>query len=162
MTDNVGEVGSWTALVEDRPSATAGFQNNNCFECDRSPSLQDVPDVIRWTMRYDLPFGTERARLRSGALSHVLGDWSFAGFFTWDNGTPVRVQSPNDSNSFGGGTFMRPNVTGISPVIDDRTMTDNALYFTLRHFHEPPHLRSAMLPGHSTTCGTPESVISIC
>ncbi len=80
-------------------------------------------------MRYDLPFGPGRAHLNSGLLSHVLGGWGVAGYATWDTGTPLRLTSPNDSSSFGGGVNMRPNVTGVSPVIEDRQIADGALYF---------------------------------
>ncbi len=122
MRDNVGEAGIWVGEA-------AGFQNNHCFDCDWSLSAQDVPDVIRWSVRYDLPFGPGRARLSDGPLSQLLGGWAVASFVTWDNGTPVRLTSPNDSNSFGGGTSMRPNSTGISPVIDNREWKDGALFF---------------------------------
>jgi hypothetical protein len=130
--DNVGEVGVWAGDA-------SGFQNNHCFECDWSLSLQDVPDVIRWTLRYDLPFGPGRPRLSSGPLAHVLGGWAVGSFFTWDNGTPVRLTSPNDSNSFGGGTNMRPNTTGVSPIIDDRApLADGALFFDPAAFARTP------------------------
>ena len=59
-------------------------------------------------------------------------------FATWDSGTPIRVLSPNDSNSFGGGTNMRPNLTGTSPVIDDRELTDGGLYFNPAAFSRTP------------------------
>lgn len=121
--DNVGEAGVWVGDA-------SGFQNNHCFECDWSVSVQDVPDVVRWTARYDLPFGPGRRHLTSGPLAHIAGGWSIGSFYSWDNGTPVRLTSPNDSNSFGGGTNMRPTVvTGVSPVITDRTLADGSLYF---------------------------------
>jgi hypothetical protein len=122
--DNVGEVGLWAGDAN-------GFQNNNCFECDWSVSTQDVPDVVRWTVRYDLPFGPGRRHLTRGPLANIAGGWSLGGFYSWDNGTPLRLTSPNDSNSFGGGTNMRPTlVPGVSAVIRDRgDLTDGALYF---------------------------------
>ena len=121
--DNVGEIGVWAGDA-------AGFQNNHCFECDWSVSLQDVPDVIRWSVRYDLPLGPGHRRLTRGPLAQVLGGWAVGSFVQWDNGAPIRLSSPNDSNSFGGGTNMRPNATGVSPVLDDRgPLTDGALYF---------------------------------
>jgi hypothetical protein len=132
VTDNVGEAGIWVG-------DSSGFQNNHCFDCDWSISAQDIPDVIRWSMRYDLPFGPGRARLSRGALAHAAGGWALAGFFTWDNGTPLRLTSPNDSNSFGGGTNMRPTTTGASAVIDGRgTLIDGALYFDPAAFSRTP------------------------
>ena len=131
--DNVGEVGLWVGDA-------SGFQNNHCFDCDWSLSLQDVPDVIRWSVRYDLPFGQGRQRLSRGPLAHVVAGWAVASFFTWDNGTPVRLSSPNDSNSFGGGTNMRPNaVSGVSPILDSRgELTDGALFFNPAAFTRTP------------------------
>lgn len=127
-TDNVGEVGLWAG------DAT-GFQNNNCFECDRSISLQDVPDVLRWSVRYDFPFGPGHGRLERGPLAQVIGGWAVASFVQWDNGTPLRLSSPNDSNSFGGGTNMRPTLTGESPELNNRgPLTDGALYFNTAAF----------------------------
>jgi hypothetical protein len=128
MRDNVGEAGVWVGDA-------SGFQNNHCFECDWSLSLQDVPDVVRWSFRYDVPF-----TVRSRALAGVLGGWAIAGFYTWDNGTPVRLTSPNDSNSFGGGTNMRPNVVaGVSPAIENRgPLTDGSLYFNPAAFERTP------------------------
>ncbi len=122
--DNVGEVGLWAGDAN-------GFQNNNCFECDWSVSTQDIPDVVRWTVRYDLPFGPGRRHLTRGPLANIAGGWSLGGFYSWDNGTPLRLISPNDSNSFGGGTNMRPTlVPGVSAVIEDRgDLTDGGLYF---------------------------------
>src|SRR4029077_3210428 len=79
----------------------------------------------------DLPFGPGRRHLTRGALANIAGGWSLGGFYSWDNGTPLRLTSPNDSNSFGGGTNMRPTlVPGVSAAIDDRgDLTDGALYF---------------------------------
>jgi hypothetical protein len=141
MIDNVGEVGSWAGDVQ-------GFQNNNCFSCDRSLSMQDVPDVVRWTLRYDLPFGHGHALLTRGPLSQVLGGWALAGFFTWDNGTPVRLTSPNNSNSFGGGIGMRPNaVPGVSPVLDGGPqLVDGGAYFNAAAFERTPPFQFGSAP----------------
>ena len=122
LKDNVADL---TAAVNFGQS----FQNLHCEPCDWSHSIQDITHVFRWSVRYDLPFGPGRPYLKSGVLSHVLGGWSVASFATWDSGTPIRVSSPNDSGSFGGGVNMRPNLTGESPVLDDRAMTDGSLYF---------------------------------
>lgn len=127
LRDNVADL---TAAVNFGQS----FQNLHCEECDWSPSVQDITHVYRLSVRYDLPFGPGRQYLTSGIASHVLGGWSVAGFATWDSGTPIRVSSPNDSGSFGGGVNMRPNLTGESPVIADRTMTDGSLYFNPNAF----------------------------
>jgi hypothetical protein len=113
------------------------FQNNNCFDCDWSLSAQDIRHVFRWSARYDLPFGPGRPWLTSGLASQIVGGWGVAAYATWDTGTPVRLIAPNDSNSFGGGTGMRPNLTGVSPVIEDRELADGGLYFNPTAFSRP-------------------------
>lgn len=129
--DNVGEIGQAAGDV-------AGFMNNNCYNCDRSLSFQHVPDVIRWSVRYELPFGYGRQYLNNGWAAKILGGWSTAAFWSWDNGFPVRVQAPNDSNSFGGGVNMRPNATGVSAKPDhDIVYQDGAPYFNAAAFSRP-------------------------
>jgi hypothetical protein len=115
-----------------------GFMNSNCFTCDRSLSLQHVPDVLRTSVRYELPFGYGRKFMNKGFLGRVVGGWSLGSFWSWDNGFPTRVTAPNDSNSFGGGTNMRPNATGL-PASQTPTVVyqDNAPYFNRDAFSRP-------------------------
>jgi len=90
------------------------FQDANCPSCDRSISQQDLANVIRLSGQYELPFGRGKPYANHGILSETAGGWSVGSFFTFDDGLPVQVTAPNNSSSFGGGTVMRPNVTGIS------------------------------------------------
>jgi hypothetical protein len=129
--DNVGEVGSAAGDV-------AGFMNNNCFACDRSLAFQHVPDVMRWSLRYDIPFGYGRKYFNRGWASKAFGGWATGIFWSWDNGFPIRVLAPNNSNSFGGGTNMRPNATGQSARLStDRVFADGAAYFNRAAFSQP-------------------------
>lgn len=131
LKDNVADI---TAAV----NAGNTFQNLHCQSCDWSNSLQDNTHVFRWSLRYDLPFGPGTGRADAGWLSHVAGGWAVATYATFDTGTPVRVLSPNDSSSFGGGVNMRPNLTGESPVLDDREITNGGLYFNPAAFSRTP------------------------
>lgn len=120
LIDNVGDFGGFLG--------SGGFMNANCFSCDRSLSYYDIPDVVRLSFRYELPFGVGKPHLSRGLLARIAGGWSTAMFYTWDNGTPVQVTtSVNDSNSFGGG--QRPDATGERARLDDRTLEDGALWF---------------------------------
>jgi hypothetical protein len=119
LIDNVGDFGGFLG-----PS---GFANNNCFSCDRSLSYYDIPDVVRLSMRYELPFGVGKARLNRGAMARIAGGWSSGLYFTWDNGTPVQVTNPNDSNSFGGSS--RPDATGTPAKLDNPKLEDGAQWF---------------------------------
>jgi len=128
LIDNVGDFGTFLG--------PAGFTNNNCFSCDRALSFYDIPDVVRLSLRYELPFGVGKPRLNHGVMARVLGGWSAATYFTWDNGTPVQVTGPNDSNSFGGS--QRPTATGQPAHIDSREYVDGAKYFNSAAFSRSP------------------------
>ena len=98
-----------------------GFQDNYCPACDRSISPQDLPDVIRLSVQYELPFGQGKALANHGVLAETIGGWSLGSFFTFDDGAPVQVTSPtnssNSTNVFGGGATIRPDVTGQSTAV---------------------------------------------
>jgi hypothetical protein len=136
IIDNVGEIGAWVG-------PQTGFQNNNCFSCDRSVSFQNIPDVIRMSFQYELPFGPGRPILNQGVIANVIGGWKIGGFLTFDNGLPVFVTSPNDTNSFGGASFstgfIRPNSTGQSATLPDGPqIKDNGQYFNPAAFSRTP------------------------
>ena len=130
--DNTAEFGGFLGPAP-------GFQNNNCFSCDRSLSYQHIPDVARISYRYEFPFGVGKPYLNHGLLARIGGGWALAGFISADNGNPVTVTSPNDSNSFGGGSGMRPNATGQKAALDGgRQFVDGALYFNPAAFSRTP------------------------
>lgn len=101
-----------------------GFQDNYCPSCDRSISAQDLPDVIRMSLQYELPFGKGKALANHGVLAETVGGWRLGTFFQYDNGAPVQVTSPanstNSTNVFGGGSTIRPDVTGVSTAVPGR------------------------------------------
>lgn len=126
--DNTGDFGGFLGA--------GGFTNNNCFKCDRSLSLQDVPSVLRLSFRYDLPAGVGRRYMNHGWQARVIGGWAVASFFTLDNGLPITVTGPNDSNSFGGS--QRPDATGEKASINNIQFVDGAQYFNAAAFRRAP------------------------
>jgi hypothetical protein len=133
IIDNAGDYSTFLFAAGGQP------QNNNCVRCDRSISLQDLPDVIRLSGQYELPFGRNRRFANNGWFSQVAGGFTVGSFFTYDNGLPVAVSSPNFSNSFGGGIGMRPNATGISTAVPGgRQMRNGGLYFNPAAFSATP------------------------
>lgn len=72
-------------------------QDNYCLRCDRSISGQDLANVIRLSGQYDIPFGRGRRFANQGWLSQVVGGFTAGAFFTFDDGSPVRLSSPNFS-----------------------------------------------------------------
>lgn len=114
-------------------------QDNNCLRCDRSVSNQDLPDVIRLSGQYELPFGAHKPYANHGWLAQVIGGFTLGSFFTYDDGLPTALTSPNFSNSFGGGTVMRPNATGVSPDVPGGPQIRNGgLYFNPAAFTATP------------------------
>ncbi len=129
LIDNTGDFGSFLG--------PGGYTNNYCFPCDRSLSFYDIPDVLRLSYRYDLPFGPGKRWMNRGLAARMAGGWALAGFISWDNGTPISVTGPNDSNSFGGG--QRPDATGQQARLDSRpALADGALYFNPAAFRRAP------------------------
>ncbi|MGH9661441.1 MAG: hypothetical protein ACRD96_23040, partial [Bryobacteraceae bacterium] len=128
LIDNVGDYGGFLG--------PGGFTNNNCFPCDRSLSFYDIPDVLRLSLRYELPFGVGKPRLARGAWARIAGGWSAGLYYTWDNGTPLQVTGPNDSNSFGGG--QRPDATGERARLDGRKFEEGGLWFNPAAFRRAP------------------------
>jgi len=99
------------------------YQDNYCPKCDWSVSEQDLRDVMRLAVEYQLPLGRGQDYLQRGPLAWALGNWSLGGFFTDDNGVPQTIteststsSTANTPNIFGGGK-VRPNVTGVSTAV---------------------------------------------
>jgi hypothetical protein len=130
--DNVGEM---TSVAGTRN----GPQDDYCLVCDRSLSDQHVPFALRLATRYELPFGGGKSLARSGIGSKIFGGWAIGAFYTIDAGRPLAVSSPNNSNSLGGGSGMRPNATGISSALPGGPqLCDNCPYFNPAAFVQTP------------------------
>jgi len=143
--DNVGEM---TSVAGTRN----GFQDNYCFSCDRSLSDQNEPFSLRMAAQYDLPFGHGKSLLNSGLASKAFGGWALGAFYTVDAGRPVAVSSPNNSNSLGGGSGMRPVATGASAALPGGPqICDSCPYFNTGAFTQTPQFAfgnvSRYLPG---------------
>jgi len=130
--DNVGEQTSVAGSM-------SGFQDNYCFSCDRSLSDQNEPYSLRLAVRYELPLGTGKAVVTHGLAARAFGGWSIGAFYTVDAGRPLTVTSPNNTNSFGGGTGERPDATGISAALPGGPQfCNNCAYFNTAAFTETP------------------------
>ncbi|HTB16207.1 MAG TPA: carboxypeptidase regulatory-like domain-containing protein [Bryobacteraceae bacterium] len=130
--DNVGEQTSVAGTMNT-------FQDTYCFVCDKALSDQNQKNTLRWSTRYDLPFGPGRPMLNSGFASRALGGWALGAFYTFDSGRPVAVSSPNNSNSGGGGSGERPDATGVSAALPGGpNISANGLYFNPAAFTQTP------------------------
>lgn len=146
MFDNVGDY-----------LTTAQFQNNNCPSCDRSISPQDLTHVLRISGQYELPMGHNKPFFQHGVMSQILGGFTVGSFYTADSGLPIAVSSSNFCNCFGGGTSMRPTVTGVSTAVPGgRQIRNGGLYFNPAAFtatapyqfgNAPRYLAGVRAPG---------------
>ena len=148
MLDNVGDY-----------FVATQFQDNNCPGCDRSISQQDLANVIRLSGQYELPFGRGKQFANQGLLSQAVGGFTVGSFFTYDSGLPAAVSSPNFSNSFGGGTTMRPDVTGISTRLPGgRQIKNGGLYFNPAAFTPTPSFQFGNAPRYLADVRAPGTV----
>ena len=89
--------------------------NTYCVSCDRPRSDQNEPTVIRWSTRYELPFGAEKPFLNQGFIKHIVGGWTVSGIYQYDAGRPIAVSYSNVSDLDSSSTLSRPNsVPGVS------------------------------------------------
>jgi hypothetical protein len=128
--DNVGEMTSVAGTY-------AGFQNVHCPRCDKSRSDQNETHVVRWSTRYELPFGANKPLLNRGFISPIVGGWALSGIYSLDTGRPLTVSATNYSYSFSGGSF-RPNTTGVSDkTAGGSQIRLNGQYFNPAAFIQP-------------------------
>ena len=106
--DNVGEMTSVAGTM-------GAVTNTYCVSCDRARSDQNEPTVIRWSTRYELPFGAEKPFLNQGIIKHFVGGWTVSGIYQYDAGRPIAVSYSNVSDLDSSSTLSRPNsVPGVS------------------------------------------------
>lgn len=148
--DNVGEMTSVAGTY-------AGFQNLHCPRCDRSRSDQDETHVVRWSTRYELPFGGGKPLLNRGFLSQVVGGWAVSGIYSFDSGRPLTVSATNNSNSYDGGSY-RPSTTGISDKAPGGSkITPGGEYFNPAAFVQPANYTFGNAPRHLADINNPYS-----
>jgi hypothetical protein len=139
ILDNVGD-------MTDVAGAQHGFQNNQCFSCDRSRADQDQNQTLRWSTQYELPFGPGKSLLNHGFASRVIGGWALGAFVTINTGRPIYVTSTNNSNLLGAGwhpdgtgNYLRPMATGISAALPGGPdMCNGCEYFNPAAFSKTP------------------------
>ncbi|MBI4463356.1 MAG: TonB-dependent receptor [Acidobacteria bacterium] len=109
-----------------------GYQNGKFNRrAERSVDPADISQRAVLSAVYDLPFGRgKRWSSGSGAVNQIIGGWQFNVISVMQNGYPVIVRGANN--------FLadRPNSTGASPKVDDRTIRR---WFDPTVFVNPPN-----------------------
>jgi len=77
-------------------------------KADYSVSSMNVPQHLRITWIYDLPFGPQGHWLKAGPLSTILGGWSVSGIMHYRSGAPLSIYNSGgpDTGALGNGTFF--------------------------------------------------------
>jgi hypothetical protein len=149
--DNAGEMTSVAGTY-------AGFQNLHCPSCDKSRSDQDETNVVRWSTRYELPFGKQKPFLNKGFLSPIVGGWAVSGIYSYDTGRPLTVSATNNSHSYSGGSYRPNTVAGVSDKLTGGPqMTPGGLYFNKAAFVQPANYTFGDASRHLADLESPPS-----
>ncbi|HYO82459.1 MAG TPA: hypothetical protein VES20_13735, partial [Bryobacteraceae bacterium] len=90
---------------------------------DWGPSENDVPHRFTFASVYELPFGRGKRWLSSGAIRHVLGDWTISGVTTLQSGSPFTVTTQvNTTNAFSAGSLRADVLRNPNLSSDERRL----------------------------------------
>ena len=108
--DNVGEMTSVAGTM-------GAVTDTYCLRCDRSLSDQNETHVLRWSTRYELPFGRQKPFLNQGFIKHIVGGWALSAIYQLDTGRPLALSYSNVANTGSSSTLSRPNIV---PGVSDK------------------------------------------
>jgi hypothetical protein len=114
---------AWSHMLDDQDSAgwgsTAGAQ---AWQIGNNPSGNygnsnfDIPQALKGTAVYELPFGVGKPFMNHNAITDgVLGGWRISGTFIYQDGTPFTVQDAGVNDYSQAGTAFANPIAGISP-----------------------------------------------
>jgi hypothetical protein len=114
---------TWSKSIDDASSVAGflgdqnpGYTNNNRRDLDRSISATHIPHNLAFNYQWELPFGKGKQFLnRGGIVNQVIGGWTLNGITSIQSGSPISIESRNNTTASQGGA-QRPNSTGISSV----------------------------------------------
>jgi hypothetical protein len=114
---------AWSHFLDDQDSAgwgsTAGAQ---AWQIGNNPSANygnsnfDIPQALKGTAVYELPFGMGKPFMNQNAITDaVLGGWSLSGTLIYQSGTPFTVQDKGDNDYSQAGTAYANPIPGVNP-----------------------------------------------
>jgi len=123
--------------IQNVGNITGGIQNIYDPQAERAVSSDNISRVLVVSAVYDLPFG--RGRAIGGGWSKpvdaFLGGWQLNGITTQQNGFPLSPSTQNTSDS--GSNVLRPNVTGVTPVVKGSVKSKLNDYINSAAFTQP-------------------------
>ncbi|MGA8500848.1 MAG: hypothetical protein WB683_04825, partial [Candidatus Sulfotelmatobacter sp.] len=114
---------AWSHMLDDQDSAgwgsTAGqqvWQLGNNPSSNYANSNFDIPQALKGTAVYELPFGMGKPFMNQhAALDAVLGGWRLSGTFIYQDGTPYTVLDGGVNDYSQAGNVYANPAAGISP-----------------------------------------------
>ncbi len=136
---------TWSKAIDDVSSVAGflgdqnpGYTNNNRRDLDRSISAGNVPHNLAMNFQWELPFGKGRRLLnRGGLVNQLAGGWTLNGIGTLQAGTPISIDSRNNTTGSQGGG-QRPNSTGLKSQTDGSTKDRIYGWFNNAAFADAP------------------------
>ena len=145
---------AWSHMLDDQDSAgwgsTAGqqvWQIGNNPASNYGNSNFDIPQALKGTAVYELPFGIGKTYMNHNAIADaVLGGWRLAGTFIYQDGTPFTVLD-NGVNDYSqaGSVFANP-IKGVSP--HSGTCPNGATVGTLSCWFNPNAFETPAVQGN--------------
>jgi hypothetical protein len=135
--------------VQERFAGRSSFNNPYNFKLSRSVSDQDRSQIFVANFVYELPVGTGKHWVGHGVSGKVIGNWQVSGILTAENGQPVVITGPNNTQLPGIGAYaMRlhnPNLASgqsIDRWFDTTAFTSAPLYSLGNDSRTEPNLRN--------------------
>jgi hypothetical protein len=123
--------------IENVGNITGGIQNIYDQQAERAVSSNNISRSLVVSAVYNLPFG--RGQTIGGHWSRpvdaLLGGWQLNGITTQQNGFPLSPSTQNTSDS--GSNVLRPNLTGVSPVVKGSVKSKLNDYLDSAAFSQP-------------------------
>ncbi len=90
----------------------------------RAIDTNDVPQRLVLSYMWELPFGSRKAYLSSGLLSHIVGNWQVGGITVLQSGIPLRIAAADATGLLDFGLNVGRGNRLKDPVLpkDQRTM----------------------------------------
>jgi len=125
------------SIVSNVGHSTGGIQNIYNPQGERAVSSNDISRNLVVSSVYDLPFGRGQiigARWNR-PVNAVLGGWQMNAILTEQTGFPLSPTTQNTSQS--GSNTLRPNLTGVSPVVNGSAKSKLNDYLNSAAFSQP-------------------------
>jgi hypothetical protein len=123
--------------IQNVGNITGGIQNIYDQQAERAVSSNNISRSLVVSAVYNLPFGRGQAigGTWSRPVDALLGGWQLNGITTQQNGFPLSVSTQNTSDS--GSDVLRPNLTGVSPVVKGAVKSKLNDYLNSAAFSQP-------------------------